>query len=34
MSRKDWGIAYDGKKDDVIRDEVVIKFDLVAAPEA
>lgn len=34
INRKDWGIAYDGKKDDVIRDEVVIKFDLVAAPEA
>jgi polyisoprenoid-binding protein YceI len=34
INRKDWGIAYDGKVDDVIRDEVVIKFDLVAAPEA
>jgi polyisoprenoid-binding protein YceI len=34
IKRKDWGISYEGKKDDMIRDEVVIKFDLVAAPEA
>lgn len=30
INRKDWGIAYDGKKDDLIRDDVVIKLDLKA----
>lgn len=34
IKRKDWGIVYAGKADDLIRDEVVIKFDLTAAPEA
>ena len=28
INRKDWGIAYEGKKDDLIRDEVVLKMDL------
>ncbi len=30
INRKDWGIAYEGKKDDLIRDEVVIKLDIKA----
>ncbi|MGB6222024.1 YceI family protein [Haloferula sp.] len=34
INRKDWGIVYEGKKDDVIRDEVVIKFDIVATAQA
>ena len=34
IKRKDWGIVYAGKADDLIRDEVVIKFDLTATPEA
>ncbi|BCX48859.1 hypothetical protein HAHE_27670 [Haloferula helveola] len=34
INRKDWGIVYAGKADDLIRDEVVIKFDLTASPEA
>lgn len=33
INRKNWGIAYAGKADDLIRDEVVIKFDLTAQPE-
>jgi len=28
INRKDFGIAYEGKKDDLIRDEVVIKLDI------
>jgi polyisoprenoid-binding protein YceI len=28
INRKDFGIAYEGKKDDLIRDDVVIKLDL------
>ena len=28
INRKDWGIVYAGKKDDLIRDEVVIKLNL------
>ncbi len=28
INRKDWGIAYEGKKDDLIRDDVVIKLSL------
>lgn len=34
INRKDFGIVYAGKTDDLIRDEVVIRLDLVAAPEA
>ncbi len=34
INRKDWGIAYEGKKDDLIRDEVVIKLDIKAARPA
>jgi polyisoprenoid-binding protein YceI len=32
IKRYDFGIVYPGKPDDLIRDEVVIKFDLVAVP--
>jgi polyisoprenoid-binding protein YceI len=32
--RNDFGIVYPGKPDDLIRDEVVIKLNLVAAPAA
>lgn len=31
INRKDWGIVYTGKADDLIRDDVVIKLDLKAA---
>jgi len=34
INRKDFGITYTGKADDLIRDEVVIRLDLVAKPEA
>jgi polyisoprenoid-binding protein YceI len=34
INRKDFGIKFEGKKDDLIRDEVVIKLDLTAKPEA
>lgn len=34
INRKDWNIVYAGKADDLIRDEVVIKLDLTATPEA
>lgn len=34
IKRKDFGIVYPGKAEDLIRDEVVIKLDLVAKPEA
>lgn len=34
INRKDFGIVYPGKSDDLIRDEVVIKLDLTAIPEA
>lgn len=34
IKRKDFGIVYEGKADDLIRDEVVIKLDLIAEPEA
>jgi polyisoprenoid-binding protein YceI len=34
IKRKDWGITYAGKADDLIRDEVVIRFELVAEPAA
>ncbi len=30
IKRHDWGIVYQGKPDDLIRNEVVIEFDLVA----
>jgi polyisoprenoid-binding protein YceI len=33
INRKNWGIEYAGKADDLIRDEVVIKFDLAAEPK-
>jgi polyisoprenoid-binding protein YceI len=32
LMRFDFGIVYPGKPDDLIRDEVVVKFDLVALP--
>lgn len=32
INRKDWGIEYEGKKDDLIRDEVVLKLDLMITP--
>lgn len=32
INRKDWGIEYAGKTDDLIRDEVVLKLDLVITP--
>ena len=32
IDRTDWGIVYKGKADDLIRPEVVIKFDLTASP--
>jgi polyisoprenoid-binding protein YceI len=34
INRKDFGIVYAGKADDLIRDEVVIELNLEAAPEA
>ncbi len=34
INRKDFGIVYAGKADDLIRDEVVIKLKLEAQPEA
>lgn len=34
IKRFDFGIAYKGKADDLIRDEVVIKLDLAASPAA
>lgn len=34
INRKDFGIAYAGKTDDLIRDEVVIDLNLEAKPEA
>jgi len=34
INRKDFGIVYKGKPDDLIRDEVVIKFDINANKEA
>lgn len=33
LNRKDFGIVYAGKTDDLIRDEVVIRFDLKAEAE-
>ena len=34
INRKDFDINYPGKQDDLIRDEVVIRLDLTANPEA
>lgn len=34
INRKDFGIIYTGKADDLIRDEVVIRLDLTAKPGA
>jgi len=34
INRKDFGITYPGKQDDLIRDEVIIRLDLTAQPEA
>jgi polyisoprenoid-binding protein YceI len=34
INRKDFGIAYAGRADDLIRDEVVIELKLEAAPQA
>ena len=34
VKRFDWNIVYPGKPDDLIRDEVVIRLDLVATPAA
>jgi len=34
INRKDFGIVYAGQADNLIRDEVVIKLDLTAKPEA
>lgn len=34
INRKDFGIVYAGKADDLIRDEVVVELKLEAAPEA
>ena len=34
IKRKDFGIVYPGRAEDLIRDEVVIHLDLVAKPEA
>ena len=34
INRNDFGIVYPGKPDDLIRDEVVIRFDLTAVPAA
>jgi len=34
INRKDFGIAYAGKTDDLIRDEVVIKLAMIAAPKS
>jgi polyisoprenoid-binding protein YceI len=34
INRKDFGIVYDGKADDLIRDEVVVELKLGAAPQS
>jgi len=34
INRKDWGVVYAGRADDLIRDQVVIELKLVAAPES
>ena len=33
INRYDWGIEYKGKPDDLIRKEVILRFDLEAKPE-
>lgn len=33
INRKDWGIEYEGKKDDLIRDEVVLTLNLIIEPK-
>lgn len=33
INRKDFNIVYSGKSDDLIRDDVVLKLDITAAPE-
>lgn len=33
INRKDWGIVYTGKPDDLIRDEVDIRFNVIARPK-
>ncbi len=33
INRKDWGIVFKGKPDDLIRDEVVLKLNLIATPK-
>lgn len=32
INRKDWGIIFKGKPDDLIRDEVVLQLNLIATP--
>lgn len=32
INRKDFGVVYAGKQDDLIRDEVIIELDLIAQP--
>ena len=34
INRKDYGIVYPGRPDDLIRDEVVIRLDMIGVPEA
>lgn len=34
INRNDWGVTYAGKTDDLIRNEVVIELNLIAAPQA
>jgi polyisoprenoid-binding protein YceI len=34
INRKDWGVVYAGRADDLIRDEVVIELKLIAAPQS
>ena len=34
IQRNDYGIVYPGKANDLIRDEVVIRLDMIAAPDA
>lgn len=33
IDRSLWGITYEGKKDDIINNEVILRFDLEAKPE-
>ncbi|QQL46006.1 YceI family protein [Sulfuriroseicoccus oceanibius] len=34
INRSDFGVTYPGMKDDLIRDEVIIRLNLIATPEA